>query len=357
MRTVPIRYNRRDFIENSSFHKQQTLGRKSEYCLRKKLPPMKADFKPRPNFFKKVSSTPEEKTVLKKPHMMQPLPKVDHKQSIDKIGTNTLTYSETNKPPTHDSSGNGKNTSELNTVFKLTEKPSKGKDLVGEDEHNENDISQLDHIGNNQPSDPLTKSQHIEGSPNKSAEPVQENFTKSNFLDSKVTNTLDKHQSDEVHKQDTSEVLGESEVKEGQKSQAEETPEFKHVWFQFHTDGIYCNVSSLSIRKDEIEYGVPFGVAKQILRSDSILKNFLNHCTFKPDGQLEFDLAHLETLKNMDIENEIVQEIDQDLFKVNGQKLGLRYFRFTKSSNCKNLGQVQQIMEPQTARRRGDNVY
>lgn len=318
------KYNCSDFIENSSFHKQQTLGRKSEYCLRKKLPPMKVDFKPRPNFFKKVSVVPEEKTALKKPHMMQPLPKVDHKKSLDKIGTNTLTYSETNKPVTRESSGNGKNTSELNTVFKLTEKPSKGKELIGDEEHNDNDISQLDHVDNKQQSDPLTKSQHIGGSPNKSAEPIHENFTKSNFLDSKVTNTLDKHQSDEIQAQDTSEVLGEAELKEKTTSkEVEETPELKHVWFHFHTDGIYCSVSSLAIRKDEVEYGVPFGIAKQVLQSDAILKDFLNHCQFKPDGCLEFDQAYLETLQSLDGENE-GQEIDQDLFKVQGVKLELK---------------------------------
>lgn len=307
-----------------------------------KLPPMKQNFVSRkPNFFKKITPAYEEKPVV--PKMRQPvqLPKLEAKpviklkaepvevvaevqvdrpplekqKSAEFKGTNTLTYSETVRQGTSGDSANGNGNTEFNTVFKFTDKPRNEGEA---EEHIEEEISELvNESKNDYYQEALTKSQHFDWPVEK---PAQDNVTKSNFIDSKMSNKV-ATPVDEEKDHDTSEVIGQNEITELYERKAKLIPEFKAVWFQFHTDAVYCNVTGLGIVVNKKEYGVPFALAKIVLMSNENLISFLKHCDFHDAGTVDFDYLHIEELKNKPVNAE--QDFEDDLVEVNGVIYGI----------------------------------
>src|SRR5690606_7783664 len=121
--------------------------------------------------------------------------------------------------------------------------------------------------------------------------------------------------------QDESEILDEKDLVDLYRKRENLIPEFKCVWFQFHTDALYCNVSSLAILKDGMEYGIPFGIAKIVLRSHDSLIQFLNNCQLNDDGSIKYNYMVIEDLKNRQIEPD--QDFENDVISIKGKKLSI----------------------------------
>lgn len=306
----------RDGLENSSYHKQQLLGRKSQYALRMKLPPMKSDFISRKNFFKKRPSMDIREVTDRKPQG------ADKLKPTDKRGTNTLTYTYS-ETVVEGNSKEQKPPSEYNTVFKFTDRHSKGgeeEDLV----HDQDELV-LDGGLKSRHSVPtqLTKSQNLAKGRASFEEPKQmDNISKSNFLDSKVSQKDQKHVLiEEPH--DLSEHLGEKELKEIFERKQKLIPEYMGVCLQFYTEAIYCTVTSLCLIRDGVEYDIPFAIAKIVLRSKGSLAEFINHCHFNRSSQvLDMDFLNLEELKNMPVIEE--QDFETDFLDVKGTKITIQ---------------------------------
>lgn len=339
------------------------LGRTSQYNLKVKLPSLKKDFvanEKQANFFKKPKANQEDQTLKMKE--FKHLPQVDRSQ-IEKVkvenakpvvekdvkdsakseireekmierkeetkpqmekqksgdfkGTNTLTYSETNKHDcTNGDSGNGKQ-SENNTLFKFTEKPSKCNDEeIAEEENLDDEISHVvTETKNDYYQEALTKSQNFEWPPER---PAGSNITRSNFLDSRISAKKESKVSD-LKPQDESEILDEEDIAELYRKKAELVPEFRAVWFQFNTDAIYCSISSLAIIKKGKEYGLPFGIAKIVLKSQRSLDQFLNTCHISAEGKLDYDYIVLEDIKNSESGDDV--DFENDMVTVKGEKI------------------------------------
>lgn len=273
-----------------------------------KLPPMKSDFISRKNFFRRPS---DDRIDLRKPI------KIERQRLSDNKGTNTLTYSDTN----HD--GLNKHSSDYQTVFKFTDRNSKG-----DEEEGVNDLDLNQNQGSNSKvrhSVPVqvTKSQHLNGRGSLEEQKGKDGISKSNFLDSKVSN---KDNVPEItdEPQDVSENIGEKELKELYERKQKLIPEYKCSWFQFHTEAIYCNVSSLCFVRSGIGYDVPFAVAKIILKSKSSLLEFLSHCDFVTNiGTLIFDYLNLEEIKTSTSFED--QDFETDFVEVKGDKIYIEY--------------------------------
>lgn len=359
----------REFLENSTFHKQQTLGRNSQYSLKMRLPPLKKDFVPKPreaNFFKKTTPTLDDHKVKVKEY--KPLPQVDRipvenikpkqntsqksqnyevhsgpqvvykvpvetknqvkpevekQKSTELKGTNTLTYSETVKPDTNGDSGNCKPSEVDDTVFKFTDKHSHRHEHGIAEVIHDGDDDEISHVVTESKKEyyqeALTKSQNFEWPPEKQ---TFENVTKSNFLDSKVSAKIDSNQKDEKD-QDESEIIDEKDLSDLYAKRSKLVPEFRCVWFQFHTDAIYCNISSLAVIKEGIVYGIPFGIAKIVLKTRSTLKQFLNSCQFVSGGSIKYSYAMIEDLKSSKSEHD--HEFDIDTIDIRGHALHIEY--------------------------------
>lgn len=264
---------------------------------------MKPDFESRKMFFKKPS--PEERRP--------PMPAKT--QVTEPKGTNTLTYSETvqeyqQKPST-----------DKNTVFKFTDQGSKVDDeeiLADKDASlpqtnpSKGRLSVPGHI---------TKSQHLAAT--EDAAKPSDNFSKSNFLDSKVKTKSDK-QEPSNESQEVSQNAGEKEFREIFERKQKLIPEYNGVWFQFHTEAIYCNVTSLSLVRFGIVYDVPFAVAKIVLKSKASLVNFLHHCDLVTNiGTLIMDHTKLEEIKNSAVEDD--QDFELDYVEVKGDRIWIEY--------------------------------
>ena len=290
-------------LENSSYHKQQTLGSKSQYLLRLKLPPMRSDFVSRSNFFKKPLPT-EEKPAQSQIAMIE-----RHRLSVNR-GTNTLTYSDT-LPEGASKDQHQKLDSEYQTVFKLTDKHSKADDEVMPDDDNESQAANTK-VRHSVPSQ-ITKSHYFEGRASLDDNKEGDQVTKSNFLDSKVSSK------DRAKDQDESLVINQSELKAFYDKQRRLVPEYLGVWFQFHTEAIYCNITSLYLVREDIEYDVPFAIAKIALRSNESLVEFLNHCDYLDKCVLHIDYKNLESIKNREVINE--QDFELDYLDVKGTRI------------------------------------
>lgn len=270
---------------------------------------MKTDFISRKNFFKRDSGDErhERKPVV-----------IERQRLSDNRGTNTLTYSDT-VPEGHNKPG-----SDYNTVFKFTERPSKG-----DEEEIINDQDETLKQGSNSKARhsvpvQVSKSQHLGGGRSSVEEKKHgDAITKSNFLDSKVSNKEHNPDSpDEAN--DVSQNVGEPELRELYERKQKLIPEYKGVWFQFHTEAIYCNVTSLCFVRSGIQYDVPFAIAKIVLKSKATLADFLNHCDLTTNiGTLDIDFLNLEEIKNSNVVED--QDFETDYLDVKGDRINIEY--------------------------------
>ena len=69
-------------------------------------------------------------------------------------------------------------------------------------------------------------------------------------------------------------------------SKIKNNPDMKFGWLQFYTDLVYCCASSLLLTFDDLDYTVPFAVAKIVLASMPTLEQFVQSTVFHQDGSM-----------------------------------------------------------------------
>lgn len=293
----------RDFLENSAYHKQQMLGRRSHYHLSQKLPPMRSTFVARSLVLRNQS----EASPLKQDPQRHRLTHFGAAQ--DRRGTNTLTYSETHQQTHGDS--NGKGNSDQDTVFKVRELKTH---IIGEEEGL--DVSE-DADPNLLPGS-LVKSQHLETKSPKLGPDPNSQFAKSDLITDSRTKMSPEKQPVDPPKQ----PAGPSPLEQLQ------MPAFRHNWFEHLTQEHYCHLRSLQLKMDNIDYSVPFGLAKLILASYGNMQIFLHKTVFKPNGEFEFDNDFIETM----IRNPFGPQefITDELIVLNHFEVALRYPQLTR---------------------------
>lgn len=269
---------------------------------------MKSDFITRKTFFRRPS---DDRIDVKRPVV------IERQRLSDNRGTNTLTYSDTAQ--------DGPKGSDQQTVFKFTDRYSKGDedDHAGELPEVVNGLGSNSKVRHSVPNQ-LTKSQQLNGRGSLDDQKADGNsVTKSNFLDSKVAQTQQHHEGTD-DAQDLSENVGERELREIFERKQKLIPEYRCSWFQFFTEAIYCNVSSLSFVKSGIAYDVPFSIAKIVLRTDSKLRNFLGHCDLDTNiGTLLFDFQNLEEIRVAEDKDQ--QVFETDFIEVKGERVYIEY--------------------------------
>ena len=195
--------------------------------------------------------------------------------------TNTLSYSETIGPQTMSIYGRKTDISDMNTVFGITLKEN-----------------QTGH----QNCDDLQVSAHFGGSGFKNKEM---NESHPEYLKLSQGKSHDSHQmAESQHSTVKSEFIDQIQIEEGYSQKIARIPELRCNWFQFYTDVVYCSVSSLVLIINNIEYNVPFGLAKSLLASRRNLELFLLGTTFTNQGEVQVDASFLEQIKGTRLEEE-----------------------------------------------------
>ena len=266
----------RDFLENSAYHKQQMLGRRNLYHLAQKLPPMRSTFVAR-------------SLVLRSQAEASPLKQDPHKHRLthfaaaqDRRGTNTLTYSETHNPTNGESNGRGN--SDQDTVFKIRQPKTQA---IGEEEAL--DVSEEADPGSLPGS--LVKSQHLESkSPKLREQDPNSQFAKSDLISDSRTKLSPERVPEERFGEPGKKPLALSPLEQLQSAV------FQHNWFEHLTQEHYCHLRSLQLKMDNVDYNVPFGLARLILASYGNMQIFLHKTVFRPSGEFEFDNDFIETM-------------------------------------------------------------
>ena len=232
---------------------------------------------------------PKEET--KKIHLthLQPLPHTEAR------GTNTLTYSDTLQNNTRSVESNGNRNSDQNTVFRLTDNKTK---VIGEEEENENVSEEI--ADQNMP-ESLVKSQNIQSnSPKFNGDHENANFTKSDFIKDPKKTPPQQRQSEPLavlsSRDERNEFEAPSITKPTNNQKKIETAAFKNNWFEYLTEDYYFHMKSLMLKVENIDYNIPFGLAKLILSSYGNMQIFLHKTMFKKDNDFEFDKSYIETM-------------------------------------------------------------
>lgn len=207
-------------------------------------------------------------------------------------GTNTLSYSETMGPHTVSGLGKKGDASEVNTVFGTTFKGNQTCLHPDQDDLRESANFGIKH----EPSKEMLSSypHYIKrSSQEEEAEIIEENtsMAKSDYIDKVGVDT-------------------------DYAAKVDRIPELRCNWFQFYTDVVYCAVSSLVLVIDEIEYNVPFGLAKGLMASEANLENFIRKTTFSKQGSVEVDAAFVQQIKGTRIDRHTF--VTRDSIEVDG---------------------------------------
>jgi hypothetical protein len=296
----------RQFTEQSSFHIRQRLGRVVSSASTLRMPPMKPDFQSKESINRRTHdlqmSMSNSSPVVARDRSRffgnaMPLPKTGSNsisngngssKGIEHNGhegrkTNTLSYSETIGPQTISAYGRKTDMSDVNTVFGITLKENHSK------------------FHNTQ----LQESAHFGGSSFKPRE--CENSSPDELK-------LEQGKIDELRGSENStvksEIVDNGQIEEAYSVKIQRIPELRCNWFQFYTDIIYCAVSSLVLVINNIEYNVPFGLAKSLLASRENLETFLRGTTFTSQGEVNVDASFLENIKGsrLDDDNFVTEE-------------------------------------------------
>jgi hypothetical protein len=266
-------------LENSAYHKQQMLGRRNQYHLGHKLPPMRSTFVARSLAIRNQS----EMSPLK--HDFQKNRIAHFGTAQDRRGTNTLTYSETHHPTNGES--NGKGHSDQDTIFKVRQPKSK---VIGEEEA----LDVSEEADPNTLPGSLMRSQNLE---NKSPK-LRENDPNSQFAKSDLISESRTKVSPEKLPGERISLAGEPPKQPQPPSALEQLqmPAFKNNWFEHLTQEHYCHLRSLQLKIDNVDYNIPFGLARLILASYGNIQVFLHKTVFRPTGEFEFDNDFIETM-------------------------------------------------------------
>lgn len=214
--------------------------------------------------------------------------------------TNTLSYSDTIGPQTISAYGKKTDMSDANTVFGITLKDNHSKF------HNMN-LQESAHFG--------ASGFKPQGCDDSSPEELKLIHAKS----------ADKEGSQ--HSTVKSEIIDNIQVEEAYSHKIQRIPELRCNWFQFYTDVVYCAVSSLVLVINNIEYNVPFGLAKSLLASRDNLETFLRGTTFTSQGEVNVDASFLENIKGTRLDDE--HFVTAETVASGGVTATLMYWRFT----------------------------
>lgn len=195
--------------------------------------------------------------------------------------TNTLSYSETIGPHTISAYGKKTDISDANTVFGITLKGN--------------------HTGIQDCAE-LQESAHFGGSRYKSNEMAES--SPDNFKFEQGRSGDINHMGESLHSTVKSEFIDQNQIDEAYTQKLHRIAELRCNWFQFYTDHIYCSVSSLILVINNIEYNVPFGLAKSLLASRENLETFLKGTTFSSQGEVHVDASFVESIKGSRLDND-----------------------------------------------------
>ena len=260
----------RQFVERSTYHKMQMLGKGSSYNIRTKLPSMRHGFESKAAVDRRsVAQNALNNGLQKKSHNSG-----TGRQSQDARATHTLSYSET----VGVSGVNGRHTdvSNVNTVFGLTTRMNGNGD-------NKSDLNGMQESA---------KFGGACDSPGKSQ------ISKSNngFAD-------EMNKSNGAKSINKSEFLEKNDLNSTFYQKAQQVPELHANWFQFYTDFVYCSATSLVMKMNKQEFKIPFGIAKLVLASKENMDGFVKATTFNPDGEFLIDSAQYEAMRGARIDS------------------------------------------------------
>lgn len=301
----------RDFSEQSSYHLKQRLGRATTAGSKLRMPPMKKGFISKAALDRKYETTHVSTPQQKKGNFFGATTKTisqtisnGNGSSNGQIGngheargTNTLSYSETMGQQTASGFGKKGDASEVNTVFGTTFKGNQTYLHPDQDE-----LRESANFGVNQDptKDMLSSYPHYakRSSQEEAGSIVEENnsMAKSDYIDKSMVET-------------------------DYASKIDRIPELRCNWFQFYTDVVFCAASSLVLVIDDIEYNVPFGLAKGLLASKKNLENFIRKTTFSKQGSVNVDAAFVQQIKGTRIEKDSF--VTQDDLDVDGVQVKL----------------------------------
>lgn len=209
-----------------------------------------------------------------------------HHKDGDRRGTNTLSYSQTIGQHTISGVEKKYDASEVQTVFGTTFK-----------------ANNIHHIDDN---DELQESAHFGGQ----MEPTKEMLSSSpHYLKLSNPENLIEEEPEVAQSMIKSDFIDKKTIEEIHSSKVDKIPELKCNWFQFYTDMIYCAASSLILIINDVEYNVPFGLAKGLLAHQKNLETFISTTKFTKEGEVSVDAEFVEKIKGTRIEkNNFVSE-------------------------------------------------
>lgn len=283
----------RDSLENSTYHKQQMLGRKNHYDLRTKLPPLKDGFSCKATF--RIKEEKLKASSIFNKMTEQNTITIDQPRKSNYPGTNTLDYSQTGK---HDD----------DTLFKFTDRHTVAKH---QDEIEFSQVQEGDEPGS------MYRSQNPNSGNRYNAE---SNFSKSHFVDSKMFKG-DNGATIAVDMND-SQNLNDEEVSNHFQQKRAHIPEYNSCWFFTYSDFMFCTVTSLGIDLGGFIFYVPFAVAKAILANTMNLREFIRR--IKVDRVTEkpvYDMVFFESIKNDRAKNG--SEVNEEEIFVDGKAFPL----------------------------------
>lgn len=306
----------REFLENSTFHKQRMLGRKNSYGLRYRLPPLKESLQGL------VTKRQEERQALamSQSSMLHPnaklnaferLPKVERKNSRashqskgsgkglngkDARGTNTLMYSETYV---------NENESGKETVFKFVDKKKDVQD---------SDIIQINELQEGSPEhgQSVTKSHFVRSAETGNFASGQTNgetsigLSKSEFIEGNANGgaitikptDLAIISNENAENEENSETMTPRALEAHFKARRSKIPLFNNQWFEYYDqNGYYYSVSSVSLNLDGKTVGLDFGLSQILLKSQQRLTKFLQEAKLEEDGTFSYSEALLERIE------------------------------------------------------------